>query len=183
MKTIKITLITALIVLGVILYGQARQVQYINTDYTEKSSKFENLLDKFLHVTDRTARAGYEEPVVFKSYTVNLADLVYEENYNTETWMSSPFECSMAEADLELESWMTTPFESRYADADLELESWMTAPFQSKYADVDLDIEVWMTSPFKSSNADAELAIEYWMTIPFEAAEHIEIESWMTAAF
>jgi hypothetical protein len=40
-----------------------------------------------------------------------------------------------------------------------------------------------MTSPFESSYAEAELAVENWMTRPFDAADHIEIESWMTAAF
>jgi hypothetical protein len=145
MKTTKITLITALIVLGAMLFGQAEKVQYIYADYSEKSSKFENLVNKFLNKTERTERDGYKEPVVYMSYTMHQADVVYEENYGVEAWMASPFE--------------------------------------SKYADAELVIENWMTSPFESSYADAELAVENWMTRPFIATDHIEIESWMTAAF
>ena len=145
MKTTKITLITALIVLGAMLFGQADKVQYINADYSEKSSKFENLVNRFLNKTERTERDGYKEPVVYMSYTMHQADVVYEENYGAEAWMASPFE--------------------------------------SKYADAELAIENWMTSPFESSYADAELAVENWMTRPFDTSDHIEIESWMTAAF
>jgi hypothetical protein len=60
---------------------------------------------------------------------------------------------------------------------------WMSSPFESRYADADLAIENWMTSPFKNTYAEAELILEDWMTSPFDAADHIEIESWMTAAF
>jgi len=105
-----------------------------------------------------------KEPVVYMSCTIKQADIIYEENYDAEAWMSSPFECSVAESDPVLEDWMSSPFESRYADANLAIENWMTSPFESTYA-------------------EAELSIEDWMTKAFEAADHIEIESWMTAAF
>ncbi len=164
MRTTKITLITALIAMGAILYGQAEQVQFMNTDYAEKSSRFENLVDNFLSMTERTERKGYKEPIVYMSYTVDLVDVVNEEHYSTEPWMASPFACSMAEADLNVEKWMTSPFESSVAEADL-------------------NVEEWMTRPFGSSVTEADLAVESWMTIPFEAAEHIAIESWMTVAF
>jgi hypothetical protein len=145
MKTIKISLITAMIALGAISFGQAYKVQYINANYSEKSSRIENLVRNVLSRTDRTERDGYKEPVVYMSYTIKQADVIYEENYYTEAWMTSPFE--------------------------------------SRYADVDMAIENWMTSPFKSTYAEAELILEDWMTSPFDAADHIEIESWMTAAF
>jgi hypothetical protein len=164
MKTIKITLITALISLGAISFGQAYKVQYINANYSEKSSRIENLVRNVLSRTDRTERYGYKEPVVYMSYTIKQADVIYEEQFDTEAWMTSPFECGVAEADLVLEDWMSSPFESRYADADLAIEN-------------------WMTSPFKSTYAEAELILEDWMTSPFEAGDYIEIESWMTAAF
>ena len=64
------------------------------------------------------------EPVVCMSYMIEQADIVYEEVYNTESWMTSPFECSVAEADLVIESWMTVPFE---AAESIKMESWMTA--------------------------------------------------------
>ena len=129
MKTTKITFITALIVLGAMLFGQADKVQYINADYSEKSSKFENLVNKFLNKSERTERDGYKEPVVYMSYTMHQADVVYEENYGAEAWMTSPFESSYADAELAIENWMTSPFESSYADAELAIESWMTAAF------------------------------------------------------
>jgi hypothetical protein len=164
MKTIKITLITALISLGAISFGQAYKVQYLASNYTEQGSKFENLHRNFPGSIERTKRDGYKEPVVYMSYTIKQADVIYEEQFDTEAWMTSPFECGVAEADLVLEDWMSSPFESRYADADLAIEN-------------------WMTSPFKSTYAEAELILEDWMTSPFEAGDYIEIESWMTAAF
>ena len=145
MRTIKITLITALIAMGAILYGQAQELQYMNANYAEESSRFENMPQNYLCLSERSERNGYNESVVFMSYTVNLADVVYEEQYSTEPWMTTPFESIVAEVDLSIEEWMTTPFESSVVEADLNIEK--------------------------------------WMTIPFEAAEHIEIESWMTAAF
>ena len=145
MRTTKITLITALIAMGAILYGQAEQVEFRNANYVEKSSRFENLVHNYLCLTERSERNGYNEQVVFMSYTVNPADVVYNEHYGTEPWM--------------------------------------TAPFESSVAEVDLSVEKWMTRPFASSVEERKLTIEKWMTIPFEAAEHIAIESWMTAAF
>lgn len=164
MKTTKITLITALIVLGAILYGQAGQVQFINTGYAEKSSKFENLVNNFLCMTERPERNGYREPVVYLSYTLNQAEVIYEKPYGTEAWMTVPFECGVAEADLPVEKWMSSPFNGSVAAAELSVEEWMTRPFET-------------------NGVDAYLFIEKWMTTPFEAAEHIEIESWMTTAF
>jgi len=126
MKTTKITLIIALIALGAILFGQAGQVQYINTSYAEKSCRFENLVSNYLSMTDRAERNGYKEPVVYMSYMVNQADVVYEENYETEAWMTTPFESSVDESDLNVEAWMTAPFK---AGDHIEIESWMTAAF------------------------------------------------------
>jgi len=164
MKTIKITLITALIALGQILYGQPLKVHYMASNYTEQGSRFETLHRIFPGNIERNERKGYKEPVVFRSYSIKFADVIYEENHGAEAWMASPFECNFAETDPVLENWMDSPFESRYADADLSIENWMTSPFESTYA-------------------EAELQIEDWMTGPFEAADHIEIESWMTATF
>ena len=117
MKTIKITLITSIVALGAILFGQA---------------------DK--------------EPVEYMSYAIKQADVIYEENYGAEAWMSAPFECSVAEADPVLEDWMSSPFENRYADADLAIENWMTKGFESTYAEAELSIENWMTSPFEAAD-------------------------------
>ncbi|MCD4711410.1 MAG: hypothetical protein K8R52_11245 [Bacteroidales bacterium] len=131
MKTTKIILITALVTLGTALFGQTSQVEFITVSQTVKSSRFENLVNGFLSLTERTARKEYHEPVVYMSYTVNQADVVYEEEYSTESWMSSPFESSVTEADLCLESWMLSPFESSVTENDLDIESWMTTPFEA----------------------------------------------------
>ena len=53
-----------------------------------------------------------KEPVVYMSYTIKQADVIYEENYGPEAWMCSPFESRYADADLAIENWMTSPFEA-----------------------------------------------------------------------
>lgn len=163
MKTSKKILFTAMLLLGAVLYGQALQVRYADRDYAETGSSVENLVDNFLSMTDRRERKEYREPVVYKSYTFTRAELVYEEQYVTENWMASPFDCGVAEDKLNIEDWMTSPFESSLVEAELSLDPWMTVPF--------------------GSVAEIDPIIEKWMTLPFEAAEHIEIESWMTAPF
>ena len=105
-----------------------------------------------------------KEPDVYMPYAIEQADIIYEENYDAEDWM-------------------TTPFESRYADVDLAIEDWMTRAFESTYAEADMAIEDWMTNAFESNYAEADLSIEDWMTNAFETADHIEVERWMTAAF
>ena len=148
MKTIKITLITSIMALGAILFGQADKLEYLSANYTENSSRFENLVRNVLSGTERTERDGYKEPVVYMSYTIKQADVIYEENYGSEAWMSSPFESTYAEAELSIENWMTKAFESTYAEAELSIESWMTRAFESTYAEAELSIESWMTAAF-----------------------------------
>jgi hypothetical protein len=145
MRTIKITLITALIAMGAILYGQAEQVEFMNANYVEKSSRFENLVHNYLCLTEMSERNGYNEQVVFMSYTVNPADVVYDEHYGTEPWMTTPFESSVAEVDLSVEKWMTRPFASSVEERKLTLEKWMTIPFE---ATEHIAIESWMTAAF-----------------------------------
>jgi hypothetical protein len=145
MRTTKITLITALIAMGAILYGQAEQVEFRNASYLEKSSRFENLVDNYLCLTERSERNGYNEPEIYMSYKVDLVDVVYEEYYGTEPWMTTPFESSVAEAELSVEEWMTRPFGSSVTEADLPVESWMTIPFE---AAEHIAIESWMTVAF-----------------------------------
>jgi len=145
MRTIKITLITALIAMGAILYGQAEQVEFRNANYVEKSSRFENLVQNYLCLTERSERNGYNEPVIYMSYKVDLVDVVYEEYYSTEPWMTTPFESSVAEADLSVEEWMTRPFGSSVEKSKLTIEKWMTIPFEAAEY---IAIESWMTVAF-----------------------------------
>jgi hypothetical protein len=145
MRTTKITLITALIAMGAILYGQAEQVEFRNANYVEKSSRFENLVQNYLCLTERSERNGYNEPVIYMSYKVDLVDVVYEEYYSTEPWMTTPFESSVAEADLSVEEWMTRPFGSSVEKSKLTIEKWMTIPFEAAEY---IAIESWMTAAF-----------------------------------
>ncbi len=145
MKTTRITLITALLALGAVLFAQSNQVQYINTGFAEKTIRFENLVNNFLNRTERTDRVGFKEPHVYMSYTVQQADVIYEEVFDVEAWMTSPFESKYADADLSVEAWMTSPFESSYAEAELAIETWMTRPFT---VDDYIEIESWMTDAF-----------------------------------
>lgn len=148
MKKVKTTLIAGMIALGALLFGQSDKVQYIAADYTAQSSRFENPLRNFLSRTARTERAVNNEPLVYMSFTLKQAEVVYEESYDTEAWMATPFESNYADADLLIESWMTKAFESNYAEADLLIESWMTKAFESNYAEADIEIESWMTAAF-----------------------------------
>jgi len=145
MRTTKITLITALIAMGAILYGQAEQVEFRNANYVEKSSRFENLVHNYLCLTERSERNGYNEPVVYMSYKVDLVDVVFEEYCGTEPWMTTPFESSVAEADLSVEEWMTRPFGSSVEKSKLTIEKWMTIPFEAAEY---IAIESWMTTAF-----------------------------------
>ena len=167
MKTIKITLITSIMALGAILFGQADKLEYLSANYTENSSRFENLVSNVLSRTERTERDGYKEPVVCMSYTIKQADVIYEENYGPEAWINSPFESRYADANLAIENWMTKAFESTFAEAELSIESWMTKAFENTSAEAELSIENWMTKPFESTYAEAELSIESWMTAAF----------------
>ena len=145
MRTIKITLITALIAMGAISYGQAEKVPFMNASYVEKSSRFENLVHNYLCLTERSERNGYNEPVIYMSYKVDLVDVVYEEYYDIEPWMTAPFESSAAEADLSVEEWMTRPFGSSVEKSKLNIEKWMTIPFEAAEY---IAIESWMTAAF-----------------------------------
>jgi hypothetical protein len=81
-------------------------------------------LGAFLVKFSRAEKESSMEPVVSMSFTMDQPDVVYEEAYTTESWMTSPFNCNVSEADLPIESWMTAPFE---AAESIEVESWMTS--------------------------------------------------------
>ena len=79
MKTTKIILITALVTLGAVLFGQASQVEFITTSHSAKSSRFENLV--------------YEEEYCTESWMLSpFESSVAEADICLEPWMSSPFE-------------------------------------------------------------------------------------------
>lgn len=145
MKTIKSLLITALLILGVVLYAQGSELEYITANHLEKTTKFETLLNGISNLTERFARNDTDEPVVSMSYTLDHPELVYEVDYHMESWMTAPFESSMAEAELELEDWMSAPFECSVNEAELAVETWMTLPFEAAET---IELEDWMTNPW-----------------------------------
>jgi hypothetical protein len=129
MKTTRILLITALITLGSTLFGQEHQYAYINVNQIEINNRFENLFNGFLALKERTTRMDYHEPAVHIFYIVNHADVVYEEDHGTESWMTTPFAVSVTEEELGLESWMSTPFSCNVYEGDIAVQRWMTSPW------------------------------------------------------
>ena len=123
MKTTKIILATALISLGTCLYGQGCQFENIKVNYAEKNGRIESFFNGIMEFADGTLNRDFDEPVVSMSYTIDRGDIVFEEDLIMESWMSAPFESSVADAVLAVEKWMTTPFE---AAENIEIESWMT---------------------------------------------------------
>ncbi|MCK5138007.1 MAG: hypothetical protein KAR19_19640 [Bacteroidales bacterium] len=111
------------------------------------------------------------------------------ESCKTETWMvdlrdwaNNKVSRDAYEAPVVSITYIVDMVEVVYED-ELGLESWMSAPFECDICESEFLLESWMTTPFESSVVENELCLESWMTAPFEAAEDIEIEEWMTAAF
>jgi len=137
MKNLKTSLISILIALGAVMFGQV-----------EQSSRFENLHDNYLSLSERNMQLACKEPVVYRSYVLKQADVVHEENPGLEAWMVSPFANIFAEPNPAHELWMISPFKSYIAQGDLRIEEWMTTPFTNGLAEPELKIESWMTAAF-----------------------------------
>lgn len=153
MKTTKIILSVALLTIGTFTFGQksslfekvfhgrSNKVEYITANHVTSPGKIEMKVQELLCLNDGFAIK--DEPVVYLSYTVARADVVYEEAIITEAWMTSPFEASLPEARINVESWMLTPFDSGLTENKLSVESWMTTPFET---DDNIEVESWMTT-------------------------------------
>ena len=89
------------------------------------------------------ARDFYEAPVVARDFYFEQVEILYEENLQIESWMTTPFISSVVEEELNIESWMTTPFNTNIDEDRLKVESWMTAPFE---ADEFIEMESWMSA-------------------------------------
>jgi hypothetical protein len=153
MKTTKIILGVALLTLGTFTFGQkssliekvfhgrSNKVEYITAHHVTAPGKIEMKVQELLGMSNEFALL--DEPVVYLSYTVARADVVYEEAINTEAWMTSPFEASLPEAGISVEPWMMSPFDSGLTENELSVERWMTTPFET---DEDIKVESWMTT-------------------------------------
>jgi len=149
MKTLNIIFSIALFALATTASSQRSisakedQSKFTNVRYTIEKSKIANKIEAFLDKFSRPEKAPSLEPVVSMSFTMDQPDVVFEESYTTESWMTTPFKCFISEADMDLESWMTSPFNRNVSEADLPIESWMTAPFEAAES---IKVESWMTS-------------------------------------
>lgn len=149
MKTLKLIFSIALLALAITASSQRSisakedQAEFVNVSYTIENSRIANKIGAFLDKFSRPEKAASMEPVVSMSFTMDQPDVVYEEAYTTESWMTAPFKCFISEADMNLESWMTSPFNCNVSELDLSIESWMTAPFEAAES---IEVESWMTS-------------------------------------
>lgn len=153
MKTTKIFLSVALLSLATFSFGQqsslfekvfhgrSNKVEYITANHVTGPGRMEMKVQELLGMNKGFAIK--DEPVVYLSYTVARADVVYEEAINTEEWMTSPFEAGLPEAVISVEPWMLSPFDSGPIENDLSVERWMTTPFDT---DENIEIESWMTT-------------------------------------
>jgi len=112
MKPIKIlTFSIALLTLSAITFAQpssrkerlsnkqAKQPVYMVADYSpNESSRLESWMhDLSSWANKKSSKDTYEVPVVTESYFVENADVVYEGDFSTESWMTTSFECGPAE--------------------------------------------------------------------------------------
>jgi hypothetical protein len=88
-----------------------------------------------------------------------------------------------------LESWMhdLSKWAIKRSSKDVYEVPVVTESYVIESADVVYEgeflIESWMTTSFECGPAEEALDLESWMTEPFEAADHIEVEEWMTKAW
>jgi hypothetical protein len=153
MKTIKILLGIAGFALSTFCFGQLhsesrRDLVFYNSYYNLASNRMEHYVDR--KPTRISSGDYFEAPVESKTFYVPIAfDMAVEE------WMTTPFESTFYEADIQLESWMLSPFENSYYEEDLVVEPWMTRPFESEESFIELleeeiEVEEWMTRPFSN---------------------------------
>jgi len=149
MKTINLIFSIALLALATTASSQRAtnskedRAEFINVSYSIENSRMANKIGDFLDRFSRPEKAPYTEPVVSMSFVMDQPDVVYEEAYNTESWMTAPFQGFVSEADINLELWMAVPFNCNVSEADLPVEPWMTEPFEAAES---IEVESWMTS-------------------------------------
>jgi hypothetical protein len=149
MKSIKTIFSIALIALATSSFGQGAyhgkefQTETVRVNYNTGNHSIVNKISNFLDKFSKPEKVPSLKPVVCMSFTLDQAEIIYEDSYKTEKWMTIPFSISVPEAEPKLESWMSDPFYSRLAEADLPIESWMSTPFKTAEP---IEIENWMTA-------------------------------------
>ena len=101
-------------------------------------------------------------------YTV--ADYSLNESSRVESWMH------------DLSKWANKRSSKDAYEVPVVTESYFVESADVVY-EGDFAIESWMTTSFECGPAEEALNLESWMTEPFEAADHIEVEEWMTKAW
>ena len=149
MKPMKTIFSIALIALATSAFGQGTypgkeyRTETVQVNYTAENRTIANKISNFLDKFTKPEKMPSLKPVVCMSFTLDQAEIIYEDSYRTEKWMTTPFGISIPEAEPKLESWMSDPFYSKLAEADPPIESWMSTPFETAES---MEIENWMTA-------------------------------------
>ena len=145
MKATRIILGFALIALSTAASGQRTYLlerQFPNRDnhmaILSSDQRMEsNPVDLWIYDNNGWARKKisykvYEAPLPSMTIYFDQYEILYEEDLQTEHWMTQPFETLLAEPALTIESWMVKPFDEIVIEEELTLESWMGEPFEVK---------------------------------------------------
>ena len=149
MKTSKLIFSIVLLALGTAAFSQdsfsdrENEGEFVRVKYTSENSKIVHKVGDFLNNFLRPEKNTYLEPVVSMSFILDQPDVVYEEIYCLESWMTASFLSGVPEADLNLEPWMGKPFNCNFVETGLPVESWMTTPFGAAES---IEVENWMTT-------------------------------------
>jgi hypothetical protein len=106
--------------------GKMKGLEIIQVKYTAENSKIAHRVGDFLDNFLRPEKTISLEPVVCMSFILDRPDIVYEEVYCLESWMTTPFRSGVQESKLNLEPWMGKPFNCNIGETGLHVESWMT---------------------------------------------------------
>jgi len=148
MNTTTVILSISMMALVSLAYGQQdyhrveRSPEFTHVGYTGEENGFPNKISHFLHRIGWTEKVSPESNVCMV-FIMDQPEIIYEGSYETERWMTIPFERSHMEADLILEAWMIQPFYSQASEEELSLESWMMVSFGWEEF---TEVENWMTS-------------------------------------
>jgi len=134
MKTTKIIFSIALVAMATVAIGQRTlHLKRINPDqdaqiaYLSEHSTNQNEVDIWSHDAygredKKVSWRDFEAPADSKTIFVKQAEIFYEEDIRTETWMTTPFENSVEQEEQILDGWMTKPFKIAQA---IRVEEWM----------------------------------------------------------
>jgi hypothetical protein len=157
----------------------------IDEEINGDSFKLNEILNSFNideEVFDVCCETTEFSPLVIKSFTIQSVNVVYENELETENWMTESFVNEIDEVS-NVEDWMTESF-STDLETDIITEDWMTELLEESY-ESDVTSEEWMTTSFYDE-IEAPVELENWMTLPLsEIIEEVpvETEDWMFETF